>query len=291
MMWMLSLFALLLTWPTNLGTPPNPLFTELCTDGLSLGAAKTVKLPSPWMADGLDATRQAAVLAAVAGQHTPVDELVRASVVAPYILRITDLSESDPRRPGRAIDLAFVAYGDLDRLSRSDFLDHLLNSGRQDAKIQALGASEAGRRGLTTALPPGVNEGFAHVNLNLMDRVELSGTNRTVWTRTGESITVAAKLDPRMTNDPAFPNRWRTLRRDDEGRVVPEGAGHPFEEVGYYLKITQLREPADALFVEWHLIFAEPVEWFDGANLLRSKLPLVLQSKIRGFRRDLLRMK
>jgi len=52
------------------------------------------------------------------------------------------------------------------------------------------------------------------------------------------------------------------------------------------MKVTKLAEPAGALFVEQHLIFAEPVDWFDGANLLRSKLPLVVQDRVRSIRRQ-----
>ena len=48
-----------------------------------------------------------------------------------------------------------------------------------------------------------------------------------------------------------------------------------------------LAEPKGALFVEGHVVFAEPVKWFDGANLLRSKLPPVIQGQVRSFRREL----
>ena len=45
-------------------------------------------------------------------------------------------------------------------------------------------------------------------------------------------------------------------------------------------------EPTGALFVEQHIIFAEPTGWFDGANLLRSKLPNVVQNAVRTTRRE-----
>jgi hypothetical protein len=35
------------------------------------------------------------------------------------------------------------------------------------------------------------------------------------------------------------------------------------------------------------MIFDEPNGWFGGANLLRSKLPLVIQDEVRNFRRRL----
>jgi hypothetical protein len=39
------------------------------------------------------------------------------------------------------------------------------------------------------------------------------------------------------------------------------------------------------VFVEYHLVFDELPEWFNGANLLRSKLPIVCQDGVRKFRR------
>jgi hypothetical protein len=53
------------------------------------------------------------------------------------------------------------------------------------------------------------------------------------------------------------------------------------------VKITRLAEPAGSLFVEYHVAFAEPQGWFQGANLLRSKLPIAAQDSVRKFRRTL----
>jgi hypothetical protein len=57
------------------------------------------------------------------------------------------------------------------------------------------------------------------------------------------------------------------------------------------VKVTRLVEPAGALFVEYHLVFVEPRAWFGGANLLRSKVPILAQSEVRAFRRELARAK
>jgi hypothetical protein len=265
-------------------THDNSLFNELRATGTTIGHER-VRLPDPWMTDGLTPSQQAAVLRDLPRRQVPTEELTRPSVVAPFVLNIRDLSDRGPANTGRAIDLAFVAYGDLDRLAASDFLEQLLNTGRKDAHIHTLSAADVLHRHLTVA----ANEGLAHVRLSLMDRVELTGTNRTTWSRSAVSVVVAGRLDPRFTRDSAYPNQWRSLSRDESGKVQPAGPGHPYEAAAYYVKITRLHEPAGALFVEWHLVFAEPQEWFDGANLLRSKLPMVLQTKVRGFRRDLLR--
>jgi hypothetical protein len=70
---------------------------------------------------------------------------------------------------------------------------------------------------------------------------------------------------------------------------VKAGPWKPFSGSGQYLKVTRLVEPQGALFVEYHLVFTEPADWFGGANLLRSKLPQAAQVIVRSMRRELLK--
>ena len=58
-----------------------------------------------------------------------------------------------------------------------------------------------------------------------------------------------------------------------------------------YLKITKLAEPAGAVFAEQHITFVEPHGWFDGENLLRSKLPLSVQENVRSTRKEFIKGK
>lgn len=246
---------------------------------VKLSPKVTVPLPAPVMADGLAAAQQQEVIEKLPGRQTPVEELTRLSTVAPYVLKIRDIESGDPEAPGRGLSLFFVAQGSFEELSRSDFLDRLLNSGRKDAEIRPLPRGDASDAAAASA----------HVAVPLMERVLLSGTVKTRWTRTAESITVFGQLDSGASVPPEQAGQWRKLRRGDDGKVGPAGPPQPYEAAAYVLKITRLQEPAGALFVEWHLLYSEPTAWFDGANLLRSKLPLVLQTKVRGFRRELVR--
>ena len=56
---------------------------------------------------------------------------------------------------------------------------------------------------------------------------------------------------------------------------------------GELLKITRLSAVPGALLVEVHFLFTEPQEWFDGAPILRSKISLVAQDRIRSLRSEL----
>ena len=51
-----------------------------------------------------------------------------------------------------------------------------------------------------------------------------------------------------------------------------------------------MAQPSDAMLIEYHVVFEEPEAWFQGANLLSSKLPLVIQDVVRSFRRKLVNL-
>ena len=67
------------------------------------------------------------------------------------------------------------------------------------------------------------------------------------------------------------------------------GAKHPYSGTGFYLQVTRLGEPADAIFFEFHAAFNEPEGWFDGAATLRSRLPTIIKFKVEQFRDKLAR--
>jgi hypothetical protein len=268
--------------------PINPLFRELRDPGLAVGMNLHAPLPAPSMANGLDAKAQQAVLQAVAGEDYAVEELLRKSVVAPHILRLRNITPSDPMAPARGVDVWFVAYGDLKTVANKDFLDRVLRANRNEGKGQDLKSADLARHQITLRPANATHEGYAHVTFGFLDRVEISATGHSFWSQTAGSVLAAAKLDPRFRNDPSFPNQWRSMTRTDEEKFQL-GPPQPYEGAGYYVKITRLVEPRGALFVEAHLVFTEPVKWFDGANLLRSKLPPVVQSQVRSLRRELLK--
>ena len=266
--------------------PPSVLFKELLNQGVPIAQSHFVKLPQPIMPDGLSEKEQLQRIQQLPGRSIPVEELIRPSSVAPFVLRIHDIESTLPQQPGRAVDLYFVTPGTLDQLLQADFLDQLLNSGRKDAQIQPLDQPSHKPRSPSDIGP---KVGHAHIQIQLMDRVLLRSTQMTSWHRTKDSIVVAAKIDPAFNGHEQYPNCWFELKRNDGGRLEPQMTAQGYHSAGYYLKLTTMHAAEPMLFVEWHLAFAEPAAWFDGANLLRSKLPLVIQTKVRAFRRDLMR--
>lgn len=266
----------------------NPLYKALLDPGLTVGENLKVKLPPPTMPDGLDAAKQKAVIQQVIGADYDYAEFTRKSVVAPSLLRVRDAQPSDPKAPARGVDVYFVAYGDLAATDDEKFLERLTGGGKADpkadGKARGLNRDELARRKIEFPAGAEKKEGYGQVEFDFLEKVRLKFTGHAMWSKSAESAVAAAEIDPRFRADPEFPNEWRPITA--EGGAKKLGLPQPYGGAGLYVKITKLAEPPGGLFVEQHIVFAEPTGWFDGANLLRSKLPLVVQSNVRDMRRE-----
>ena len=272
----------------------NPLFEKLQKDGVPMGAGPALRLPAPTMANGLDAAGQRAALTSVADVDRPVEALVRKSVLAPFVLKT---ERENVASAGRHVDLWFVAYGDLQRITSEDFLksrskpkqtseNQPPSEDRLPRKAVVLSAEQLAERGLRATKSARMAESYSYATFPLFDRVLLSVTSHVVQTRNDQSALVASLLDTRFRDDREFPIFWQKLDRDINGNQVL-GAKHPYQGMGSYAKITKLIDPPGALFVECHAVFDEPQGWFDGVNLLRSKLPILVQENVRKFRQEI----
>jgi hypothetical protein len=260
----------------------NTVFKSLLNPGIDVGGGFKAKLPAPTMPDGLDASGQKAAIAALIKNEYSFAEFTRKSVVSPQLLKLRDVNPSDPKAPARGVDFWFLAYGDLKALDDEKFLDRLVNAGKGQGEGKGLKKEDLAKRKIMPVDEK--REAYGHIAFDFLEKVHLKATGRVVWTRTGESVVVAGEIDPRFRGDAEFPNQWQSIIK--EGGQTKLGPATPWSEAGFYLKITRLAEPAGALFIEQHVVFAEPTGWFDGANLLRSKLPLVVQSNVRSMRKE-----
>ena len=261
----------------------NPLYRELRETGAVIAGKERVTLPAPSIADGLSAAQQQKAIQQVAGEDYTVEELVRPSVVTPFVLKLRDIKSDDPEAPIRGMDLWFVVYGSLEMDVGGAFIERALGSDRKDGQARELKPEELAQRNIQVQ---DKHETYGQVIFTFLERVEVQATGRAYWTKTADSFLAAAQLDPRFEKDADFPNRWRSIDRDDPAK---RGPWKPYSGSAQYLKVTRLAEPPGALFAEYHLAFAEPTGWFDGANFLRSKLPPAAQQIVRSMRRELLK--
>jgi hypothetical protein len=263
----------------------NPLYRSLIETGLPIGSDIKTRIPGPTMPDGLDGAKQKAILMNLLKDEYSFEDFARKSIVSPYLLKLRDVSPSDPKAPARGVDVWFIAYGDLKVFEDEKFLDRLLNAGKGDGTGVTLTKDDLAKRKIAPIDEK--REAYGHIEFDFLEKVHLKATGRAVWSKTADSVLVAAEIDPRFRGDEVFPNQWQPIIKD--GGSSKRGSQAPWDGAGLYIKITRLAEPAGALLVEQHIVFTEPMGWFDGANLLRSKLPIAIQSSTRTMRKELVK--
>ena len=274
---------------TNCGLAQNVIFEQLVSRGVECSPTETLRLPAPALQPGLNAADQRRALESLLNGRYAWAEFTRRAVVAPFLLKISG-DEAGKRQVGRRVDLWFVAYGSLQMLADDEFLSNQLKAldgdgAENGGRAKLLSTADLATRGIRLTGQIG-DPRYVAAELAILDRVRVSVTTCNVKSTTPETLLVASLLAPQFAEDAVYPNRWRSIARDDQGRRQL-GESQPYRGLGSYVQATQLVEPAGGLLVEYHLAFAEPEGWFHGANLLRSKLPIVAQDAVRKFRRSL----
>lgn len=267
----------------------DEVFSTLTSQGIRATVDDTTVLPKPLLTAGMSAADQRqAIETQLAGRYD-WETFTRKAIVSPFLLKISEgTAESGPI--GRRIDLYFMAYGDFQSLVGDDYLQKQLNlSAEKDdvdgrPRVRVLSKDDLQKRGIDSQ--KAADRRWIAVTSNLLGKVRLNLTTENQKTETADSIVIASLADARFEGDVDFDNNWRSLSVDDAGQRQV-GEPQAFSGLGSYVKATKLAEPADAIFVEYHVAFIEPQGWFNGTNLLRSKLPLVAQDLVRRFRRSL----
>jgi hypothetical protein len=269
----------------------NAVYVGVLRDGLAADGA-TYKLPEPRLRDGMAADAQRAAMRELAGSDQRLDELLRDSVTAPYLIKVHDVKGADATI--RVVDLSFVVSGDIAEVdpareaARTD--EKEVEAGNMVMRTRMLKPEELRTAGIA---PPPSQEGpgpstwYAHVHGRLLDRIEFDVTNQVVATRTGESMVVASRTDPAFDKPGPFSNGWRPVGAEKTAGAAD--ASKPYAGGISYTKISRLAFRPGALLVEMHGAFVEPRDWFQGAPILRSKFSVVAQDQIRSLRRELAR--
>ncbi len=273
----------------------NPIYNELVEKGVEMSNGELVALPPPIVPDGLDAAGQQAAMKKATDARTTLKDLLKKTPYAPVMVKVRSAQVDPSKDDGpmvRKIDLWFVTYGDWDVMTSKDFLESTLQSKDEEANRVVLRAGELTKaeldsRQLTAITTPELEERFLYSTFRMFDRVQVGATRFSALTRDENSILAAGRLDPRFLDDPEYPNEWRPLLRNPQAEIEP-GPAHPFAHAGGYAKITRLIEPAGAVWIECHIVFEEPYGWFDGVNLIRQKIPVMVNEKIKVFRRKLM---
>jgi hypothetical protein len=266
----------------------NPVFTKVVNAGLEAGG-QTVRLAVPRLVDGKTADDQRAALKELAGSDRALDELLRDSVTAPFIIKVRDVKTTDATV--RQADIWFAVHGDLKKV------DPAREAARTDQKAvevanmwfqtRLLKADELRAGGIKLADTGSDGKSwYAHIHAKLLDRIDFEVTNHVVASESSESVVIASATDPSFDNAGSLSNGWKSL--------VPPGSSqadastrHSYSGGISYAKISRIAFQPGALFVEMHVAFVEPDGWFQGAPILRSKFSVAAQDQIRSLRREL----
>jgi hypothetical protein len=258
----------------------NPLYQQLREKGVAVSEKTYAQLPAPEMPDGLSAAEQKKVIEKLLGDDIDYERFVESSVNAPTLLRpLRQVPGADPKVPAQEMNLYFIVHGNLNKLRNRKTLEELVGQEQRKGEGKELTAADLKARGITIAPGAEKHEGYGHAVINLLDRIKLEVTGHSYHSEHDGSILLAAEVDPRFARDREFPNRWRPLKTEE----TPA----PYGGAAYYLKVTPLKGVQGTSFVECHLVFTEPFGWFQGENLLRSKLPAATTTMVRKFRAKL----
>jgi hypothetical protein len=288
----LTHIALIALAATNGPANDNPILKDLVEKGITMSDGTVAKLPPPILADGLDAAAQRAALENASDARVTLKDLMKKSYAAPVVVKVRTVKAFKDEKPAvRAVDLWFVVHGDWKTMTSKDFLDSVLKpkdetKSRVVLKSGELTEKERSARKLDATTRKGFEERFIYTTFTLFERVEVSATRFSVATSDEDSIVAAGRVDTRFDKDADFPNRWRPLLRDELAEIKP-GPAKPFAHAGGYAKVTRLKEPEGAVLVECHIVYEESYGWFDGANLVKLKIPPMVQEKVKIFRRKL----
>jgi hypothetical protein len=232
----------------------------------------------------MNADQQRAAMLGVSGSERALDDLLRDSVTAPFVMKVHDLRTDDSTV--RLVDLWFVVRGDLAGFDpvkvAARTTGNAVEVGNMRLEDRLLTSEEVAPRGRSTLNGKDRSRWYAHLKARLLDRIELEATEEVEASRSGESLVIATRTDPAFDAPGPFANLWRSL--DSEGRPGPD---QPIRGGISYAKISRLVQPEGALLVEMHAAFSEAEAWFQGAPILRSKFAPIAQDQIRRLRREL----
>jgi hypothetical protein len=269
----------------------NAVYSQVIDHGIEAGG-QAIRLPAPQLLEGQDAGAQRAALRQVAGSDRALDDLLRNSITAPYILKVHDLKGDGATI--RSADVWFVVYADLKQV---DFAREAARIDQKEVEVanmwfqtRLLKAADLRAAGLEPApATAGQSTWYSHIHARLLDRIDFEATNQVTASQSADSIVVASRTDPAFARSGQLANGWKPL--SPGGGPSKESPVQPYAGGISYAKVTRAALKPGALLVEMHMAFVEPEGWFQGAPILRSKFSLIAQDQIRRLRRELAQKK
>ena len=320
---LLTLFSLAITFVLPLAAQqPDPapnsdassdrpdLLQTMVTEGVQLTADKRFVLPRPDLVsiDGslVPPAQADKAYAEIAGRHG--DRFSKDTVVAPISVNTDSIKSEAGERIGHFIDVAFVVHQTIEEIRQSEALEDFK---RQDDPTQTIELSDDQNaddfeKNRTRALTDEELKSFevdatdefetlGYLQLPILNQVVVRGvarTRRSVWSeeQADAPVILTWLIDSRFRSDSptedSIANQWRPIERSATGEKYL-GSPRPYAGLGGYVAITPVPGTPEASLVQIRFVLHEPQDWFSGRNLLRSKLPILVQDRVRNLRREL----
>jgi hypothetical protein len=264
--------------------------SELVQKGITMPDGSIVKLPAPTLSEGMDAAAQRAAIEKIMPLRCTFEDFTEKNSRAPIGLKVHSIKGKGDSTV-RTVDLGFIAHGKWDVLISDKFGKGFTKPKDKQTTKQGgalkrsgfLSKEEIAKRGLESSTKKGQQARYFYSTFALFDLVEVSATRYAVLSQTPGSIVLAARVDPRFAHDVEYPNQWQPIETDALGNSVL-GKKQPNAGASFYLKVTRLSEPSEAVFFEFHAAFHEPSGWFDGEPTLQRKLPTIVNFQVEQFR-------
>ncbi len=259
---------------------------KLFDSGVAMPGLDGVLFLPPTMQPGLSAEQRMSKLKALS-RSAGWKQFSRKSAVAPVSIDTTFLKDTRGVRTGHAMHVAFVVHASLETLKDKDVMKQLFGSSsdapdagnvEQTAQDNKLAEADLARFGVK----PQEGVSYSRTQLPLLKRVMVQGVLQVQQKDLDEdTIDIQFYLDPRFNGNGTISNTWSVINQGAQPYL------QAYDGAAGYIRISRLTEIPDACLVEARVILHEPAAWFGGSNLLRSKLPLMIQEAARSFRRKL----
>jgi hypothetical protein len=275
---------------TILGVPP--MATAVADEGVvAIPTTRVEVAAGVWagLPDGtlrFDTPQDAFALRPLAGA-ADWDAFMADVPTAPVSVTIEPFPTGETRLAHR-VRAAFMLRAPLEKLRTDETLRRSLGV-EQDGKgatSRPLTDDELREAGLTIA--DADRERLVFLEVPLLNRVTMRGVVRTIATEHPDGVEVAWGFDPRLREHPRWRSTWTRMTENQLGERV-ESEPQPYLGCGGVVAVRKIGslDGLDLLAVESRMVLGEPEAWFQGSNLLRSKIPLTVQEGVRTLRRRL----
>jgi hypothetical protein len=266
-----------------------PLFVELIEPGLRAATGDFIPMEGPGLKEGLDSTAQQSVLEKLSG-NDGWERFSRSSVVAPVTVSIQSINDGKSDRYGYQLHSAYVLHSPMSTLRDQSLMERTFGKPTAEDQEAGLSIRELKPNELSSVDPkfqPVDNVGYSYIEIPLLSKIRLDGAIRVERHESARQLDIAWVFDDRFsTSSDKLSNQWTKLKANELGKLEA-GSPNPYGGAGGWIRLFEVSQNPPQVVVEMRWILHEPDAWFNGGNLLRSKLPILIQESVRSFRRKL----